>query len=84
MLEALNLFTGGGIVPWNLVADDFFLSAFFGGITAAGTMLLAQRNEAAHPVTVEELLDRMERESLDGGPTAQYQNAQRERSVERP
>src|SRR5215212_5065771 len=57
-LQALNLFTGGPQVPWSLLWDDFVLSAAFGGITAAGTMILAQRHEAAHPVTVEELLDR--------------------------
>jgi hypothetical protein len=66
-LQAMNLLTGGNLVPWHLLLDDLLLSAFFGGITAAGTMILAQRDEAAHPVTVEQLLDRMEQESLGAG-----------------
>ncbi|HEX2601028.1 MAG TPA: hypothetical protein VHL32_02860, partial [Gemmatimonadaceae bacterium] len=63
-LQTMNLLSGGNMVPWHLVTDDMFFSAIFGGITAAGTMILAQRDEAAHPVTVEELLERMERDAL--------------------
>jgi hypothetical protein len=84
MMEALSLFTGGGVVPWNLVSDDFVLSAVFGGITAGGTMFLAQRNEAAHPVTVEDLLERMEQDSIGPGGAGQYRNAERAQSVEHP
>jgi hypothetical protein len=69
-------------VPWHLVLDDSIYSALFGGITAAGTMILAQRDEAAHPVTVEELLDRMERESLGAGGATGYRKAERTRSAE--
>jgi hypothetical protein len=83
-LQAMNLLTGGSLVPWHLVLDDLLLSAFFGGITAAGTMILAQRDEAAHPVTVEELLDRMEQKSLDAGGAIEYRKAERTRSAERP
>lgn len=82
-LQAMNLLTGGGLVPWNLVGDDFLYSALFGGITAAGTMILAQRDEAAHPVTVEELLNRMERESLGAGEASRYRKPERSRSTER-
>jgi hypothetical protein len=82
-LQTMNLLSGGPLVPWNLLADDFVLSALFGGITAAGTMIIAQRHEAAHPVTVEDLLNRMEQNSLDAGAPAGYRKAQRERAAER-
>jgi hypothetical protein len=82
-LQTMSLLTGGGLVPWHLLSDDFVLSAVFGGITAAGTMILAQRDEAAHPVTVEQLLDRMERESLGAGEVTGYRKAERARSVDR-
>jgi hypothetical protein len=80
----MNLLTGGSLVPWHLVFDDLVFSAAFGGITAAGTMLLAQRYEAAHPVTVQELLDRMERESLGAGEATGYRKTERSRSSEHP
>jgi hypothetical protein len=83
-LQTMNLLTGGTLVPWRLVFDDLVFSAAFGGITAAGTMLLAQRYEAAHPVTVQELLDRMERESLGAGEATGYRKTERSRSAEHP
>ena len=82
-LQTMNLLSGGDLVPWRLLFDDFVLSALFGGITAAGTMALAQRDEAAHPVTVQDLLERMERESLGAGEVAEYRKSERSRSVER-
>ena len=81
-LQTMNLLTGGDMVPWNLLFDDLVLSTFFGGITAAGTMFLAQRHEAAYPVTVEDLLDRMERESLRAADPVAYRKSQRSRSAE--
>jgi len=83
-LQTMNLLTGGELVPWNLVFDDVVFSALFGGITAGGTMLLAQRDEAAHPVTVQELLDRMERESIGAGDPTAYRKPERSRSAELP
>jgi len=82
-LQTMNLITGGSMVRWNLVFDDLVFSAAFGGITAAGTMLLAQRYEARHPVTVQELLERMERQTLAAAEAVQYRNPQRTRSPER-
>jgi hypothetical protein len=82
-LQTMNLLSDGRIVPWHLVTDDMLFSAIFGGITAAGTMILAQRNEAAHPVTVEELLERMERDALAAAKAAEYQKPERARSAER-
>jgi hypothetical protein len=82
-LQTMNVITGGSIVPWHLVFDDFLFSAAFGGITAAGTMILAQRDEAAHPVTVQELLERMERNSLGAGAPPTYRTVDRPKSAER-
>ena len=82
-LQTMNLLTGGDLVPWNLVFDDAVYSALFGGITAAGTMILAQRDEAKHPVTVEDLLERMERQSLGPGEATASRKAERSRSAER-
>jgi hypothetical protein len=83
-LQTMNLLTGGELVPWHLVFDDLVFSAAFGGITAAGTMILAQRDEAAHPVTVQELLDRMERQSLGAGAANEFRKTERSRSAEHP
>jgi len=81
-LQTMNLLTGGHLVPWNLVFDDLIFSAAFGGITAAGTMLLAQRYDAAYPVTVEDLLDRMERNSLGAGAAQEYRKKELQRDRE--
>jgi hypothetical protein len=81
-LQTMNVLTGGSLVPWRLVFDDAVFSAIFGGITAAGTMILAQRHEAAHPVTVEELLDRMERNALATAEATPYRTRERSESTE--
>ena len=81
-MQTMNLLSGSGMVPWNLITDDIVFSTVFGGITAAGTMLLAQRDEAKNPVTVQELLDRMERESLGTGSAPDYQTTERSRSMQ--
>jgi len=46
-------------------------------------MFLAQRYKAAHPLTFQELLDRMERQTLTVGEAANYRKSERSRSVER-
>ena len=66
-MQTLNLLSGDGMVPFSLINGDIVMSALFGGITAAGTMLMAQRAEAKNPVTVEELLDRMEQRAIETG-----------------
>jgi len=81
-LQTMNLISGGSLVPWSLVFDDMVFSAVFGGITAAGTMLIAQRHEAAHPVTVQELLERMEQQTISAGEAPTYRKAERTRSAE--
>ena len=82
-MQSLSLLTGGGLVPFNLINSDIVLSTLFGGITAAGTMILAQRDEAKNPVTVEQLLNQMERESLAPGEMADYAAKERARAAER-
>jgi hypothetical protein len=81
-MQTMNLLSGSGMVPWNLVTDDIIFSTVFGGITAAGTMFLAKRDEARNPVTVQELLDRMEHESLGSGKAPGYETTQRSRSMQ--
>lgn len=80
-LETMSLITGGGWVPLHLVTDDITFSALFGGITAAGTMLLAQHDEAKNPVTVQELLDKMEQQALGPGDPG-FVSSQRSRAAE--
>lgn len=72
-METMSILTGGGLVPLRFITDDIVYSTLFGGITAAGTMLLAQRDEEKNPVTVQELLERMEQQSLGAG-TPEYRD----------
>lgn len=81
-MQTMSLLTGGGFVPLNLITDDIVLSTVFGGITAAGTMILAQRDEAKNPVTMQEIVERMESPSLGEGSAATFQSAQRSHSTE--
>jgi hypothetical protein len=70
-METMSLLTGGGLVPFDLINGDIVYSALFGGITAAGTMIMAQRDEVKNPDTVQDLLERMDTQSLGAG-TAGY------------
>jgi hypothetical protein len=70
-METMSLLTGGGLVPFHLINGDIVYSALFGGITAAGTMIMAQRDEVKNPDTVQDLLERMDTQSLGAG-TAGY------------
>jgi hypothetical protein len=45
-------------------------------------MFLAKRDEARNPVTVQQLLDRMENESLGSGNAPSYETTQRSRSMQ--
>ncbi|MEO5590009.1 MAG: hypothetical protein ABIS03_10520, partial [Gemmatimonadaceae bacterium] len=80
-LETMSILTGGGFVPFGLVGDDMIFSALFGGITAAGTMKLAQLDEEKNPVTIQELLERMESQSIGAGEAADMATRQRERAA---
>ena len=81
-IQVMSLLTGGGLVPFSDIAGDMLYSAVFGGITAAGTMKLAQLDEEKNPVTASELLDRMEQQSLSAGGTPGYAAEQRARAAE--
>jgi hypothetical protein len=81
-MQTMNLLTGGGMVPWNLVTDDIVLSTVFGGITAAGTMWFAKRADANRPVIADQLLDPTEPESLGAGDAARFETRQRSESIE--
>lgn len=81
-MQTTSLLTGGGMVPWDLITFDIAIATVFGGVTAAGTMILAQRDEAKNPVTAQQLLDRMELESLGVGDAARYQATQRSPSTQ--
>lgn len=48
-LQAMNLLSGDGLVPWELVLDDGVWTAAFGGVAAGGTLKLAQLGESEHP-----------------------------------
>ena len=76
-LETMNFISGDGFVPLNLVTDDAIVSAFFGGAMAAISLRIAQWSEAREPVTVEQILDRMERESLAPGNVPPYTGGER-------
>jgi hypothetical protein len=82
-LQTMHFLSDGSLMPFNLISDDMVYSALFGGITAAGTMKVAQMDEAKNPVTVHDLLGRMESESLAAGDAADYATSQRARAAER-
>jgi hypothetical protein len=42
-LQAMNLLSGDGLVPWRLVLDDGVWATVFGAVAAGGSMWLAQR-----------------------------------------
>ncbi len=48
-LQAMNLLSGDGMVPWALVLDDIPLVAVFGGLAAGGSLRIAQYAEKALP-----------------------------------
>ena len=41
-LQSMNLLSGQPLVPWSLLFDDLIMGIVFGGITAGGSMKLAQ------------------------------------------
>jgi hypothetical protein len=47
LLQTLNLLSGDGLVPWNLVLDDGIWTAVLGGAAAGGSLKLAQHAERA-------------------------------------
>ncbi len=48
-LQTMNILSGGGMVPMELVLDDGVWAAVFGAATAGGMLKLAQRADAVLP-----------------------------------
>lgn len=63
-LQTMNLLSGDGPVPWELLLDDALLTAFLGGAAAGGSMKLAQLTDALPPGTGQDQLDAPE--GVDG------------------
>ena len=59
-MQMMNLLSGSGLVPWGLVLDDAFLTAFLGGAAAGGSMKLAQLTDALPPGDSQDQLDPLE------------------------
>ena len=48
-MQAMNVISGSGFVPFDLINTDILYSALFGGITAPGTMWLAKKDALRNP-----------------------------------
>ena len=59
-MQTMNLLSGDGLVPWELVLDDALLTAVFGGAAAGGSLKLAQLGDALLPGRSQDQLDRLE------------------------
>jgi hypothetical protein len=58
-MQVMNVLSGDGMVPWNLVTDDALITGVFGGLAAGVSLKLAQRADRA--------LRGLESEPLEGG-----------------
>jgi hypothetical protein len=56
-LQAMNVISGDGMVPWRLVLDDALWTAVFGGVVAGGSLRLAQRADDIAPAPTRDRLD---------------------------
>ncbi len=59
-MQTMNLLSGDGLVPWELVLDDGLLTAVFGGAAAGGSLKLAQLADTLLPGRSQDQLDRSE------------------------
>ena len=59
-LQTMNLLSGSGFVPWELLLDDVLVTALLGGAAASGSMKLAQLSDALPPGDSQDRLDRLE------------------------
>jgi hypothetical protein len=83
-LETMSLLTGGGFVPFKLISDDILMSALFGGITAAGTMRLAQHGSDTDAVAGGSPLENLQQQqSLGPGEIAGIPAGHKSRATER-
>ena len=58
-LQTMNLLSGDGLVPWELVLDDGLWTAAFGGLAAGGSLKLAQLADTVLPAGTQEQTDRL-------------------------
>jgi len=56
-LQTMNLLSGDGLVPWELVLDDGLWTAVFGGAVAGGSLKLAQLADTLLPGRSQDQLD---------------------------
>jgi hypothetical protein len=56
-LQTMNLLSGDGLVPWELVLDDGLRMALFGGVAAGGSLKLAQLGDPLLPGGTQHQLD---------------------------
>ena len=83
-LQTMNVLSGDGPIAWGLVGDDAIWATLFGGVAAAGSILLARRAERLPLGPRAEELDRAE--ALDALPAAgplESPLVQRERVAQR-
>jgi hypothetical protein len=59
-LQTMNLLSGDGLVPWELVLDDGLWTAVFGGAAAGGSLKLAQLADPLLPGGSQDQLDSLE------------------------
>jgi hypothetical protein len=59
-LQTMNLLSGDGLVPWELVLDDGLWTAVFGGVSAGGSLKLAQLADPLLPGGSRDQLDPVE------------------------
>ena len=81
-METARLLSGDPWLPLNLITGDMIYSALFGGITAAGTMRLAQLAEQKDPAA-DEFADTVEPGSLGAGDMAGFSGGMKSRAPER-
>lgn len=58
--QTMNLLSGDGLVPWELVLDDALWTAVFGGAVAGGSLKLAQHADTSLPGGTRDQVDRPE------------------------
>ncbi len=56
-LQAMNVLADGRPIAWGLVTDDSVWASVFGAVVAAGSIMLARRADALHPVPHHEALE---------------------------
>ena len=83
-LQTMNVLTGGAPIAWGLVTDDAIWATLFGGVAAAGSILLARRAERLPPGPRADALERGdERDALPAAEPPASVLVPRERVAQR-